>query len=154
MPNANDDMFYVWRAMIALAYIDHKLDNHEIAFLEENIHNRDFTDKQRKQLNDDIEFGVNLEDVIGEIADVRKMAHLINFARVLFYKDGEFCDIESRILDQIHDSHIAKINLDEKLEEANNYALKALNNEELKENIIAEDDGLLDKLARYIGKFL
>lgn len=110
--------FSMWRAAIALAHCDHRITNSEAELIHNYSEHFDFSESQKLQLAKDFQTSPLLEDLLLGITDKKDMAHLINFARVLFHIDGDFCDVEQKIMDYIYDKHMNMINLKQALNDA------------------------------------
>lgn len=112
-----DSRFAMWRAAVALAWVDDKVTNSEANLIHEHTERHAFSDDQHTILDNDIKNGVKLDDVFDLITDKRDRAHLINFGRVLFHIDGDFAEIEQKIMAEISAKHAKLINLPKILQE-------------------------------------
>lgn len=105
--------FAMWRAAVALAHADKNLSPEEEGLIHDYLSHASLTEEQQKILETDIKNGITLDSILPEITETKDRAHLINFARVLFHIDGEFCDAEKEILEKLNQYHQSTLNLNE-----------------------------------------
>lgn len=106
---ATPSNFALWRCAIALAHIDHRLSNSETDLIYEYSKAYEFSDEQRRQLEQDLQRGIDFNEAWPAITDKRDRAHLINFSRVLFHVDGHFSAEEEKIWQEMCDKHMLTI---------------------------------------------
>ena len=99
------------RCTVALAYVDGVFAKEERKLLSEYFDTLPLTNNQLSLLREDMRVG-NMDYYLlyRQITDVCDRAHLINFAKVLFYSDGEFSQIEKDVLNVLVRDHMADIN--------------------------------------------
>lgn len=89
MAQATESQIAMWRAAIALLWVNQQIDEAEksrlIQYFKDNIH---LTDAQRVQLIKDMDQPIALQDVWGSITDTQDRAHLIDIAPTLFSEHG------------------------------------------------------------------
>ena len=113
-----DSRFAMWRSAVALAWADGKVTNSEANLIHDYTERHAFSDEQHTILDNDIKNGIKLDDVFDLITDKRDRAHLINFGRVLFHIDGDFAEVEQKIMAEISAKHAKIINLPKVLMES------------------------------------
>lgn len=113
MGEATPSHFAMFRAMIALAWADHRLDDSEqeriMVYLENNPR---LSESQRRQLAQELQQPVSLDAVWPDITDLQDRAHLVNIADAIFWEDGEFCHSEKEVYERIKSAHIATLDMD------------------------------------------
>lgn len=113
MTDTTKSHYSMFRAMIALAWADHELDEREkervLVYVQNN---RRLSDAQKEQLAQDLLEPIELDDVWSDITDVQDRAHLINIADVIFWEDGEMCRTEREVYDRITKAHLATLDED------------------------------------------
>ena len=118
---ATESKFAMWRAAIALAHIDGQITNSETDLIHNYMSAFLFTDAQEKTLDNELRSAANFDSIYPQITDPRDRAHLINFARILFYIDGELANIEQQFFDEINKRHLASIDLKKALKDAHKH---------------------------------
>jgi uncharacterized membrane protein YebE (DUF533 family) len=101
-----DSRFAMWRAAVALAWVDGRMKHEEIELLNNSAQINAFTDEQKKIFENDLKTPLKLNDVFSQITDPRDRAHLINFARRLFHTDLDFSKSEEMVLKDLTDRHL------------------------------------------------
>ena len=113
MNEASHSHFSMFRATIALAWVDHQLDEKEVERILVYIkNNKQLSDAQREKLKQELHQPVKLDDVWSDISDVQDRAHLINIADAIFWEDGEMCHTEREVYEKIKDAHMSTLDLD------------------------------------------
>ena len=158
MPQATDSQIAMWRAAIALTWVDRDMHEAEKArllqYFKDNIY---LNDSQRALLAADLDSPVAVQDVWSAITDTQDRAHLIDIAPSLFATHGAPTPAEKAVYDKMVADQMATIDT------------KALQAEfdEIKANIPAEraqDEALyrsefhnwgpLDNLVYHIDRML
>ena len=113
MNEASNSHFSMFRATIALAWVDQQLDEKEIERILVYIdNNKQLSDAQSEQLKQDLHQPIKLDDAWPDITDVQDRAHLINIADTIFWEDGEMCHTEKEVYEKIKAAHMATLDLD------------------------------------------
>jgi len=105
-PKLNNSNFAMWRALIALAYADHKLTPAEVEFFKKQLGSLELTDSQKETFSNDLRGGTKIADVYGDISEPNHKTHLLNMAYVLFHRDGNFSKIEKNFYDELYNKHL------------------------------------------------
>lgn len=67
----------MWRAVVALVHIDGKVTEEERSLIHRMTDNLNLTSAQRSTLDQDLEEGIVLEDILDQIIDHRDFSQLI-----------------------------------------------------------------------------
>jgi len=143
-----DSLFAVCRCAVALTYADGVLSDEERVVLKEYFINLNLSDNQIKILESDFnnpnpDFG----SLYSKITEKKDRAFLINIARVMFYRDGDYSYQEQKMMDVMMKSHMKTVDIDsakDEIKELSNAEIKGL--EEGSKSIIA------DRVISYMEK--
>lgn len=97
-PELNLSHFYMWRAVVALIHVDGKVTQGERDLVLKLMVGLNTSVEQRDILDQDLENGLQLEDVLDEIIDHRDFAHLIQLSKSVFMSDQDFNEIEQETI--------------------------------------------------------
>jgi uncharacterized membrane protein YebE (DUF533 family) len=147
----NDSSFAMWRGFVAMAYADHKLSKNEIDFLEKQLERIDLTPAQKEILENDIENGVKLNDVYGQITEQSHKTNLLNMAYVIFHRDSDFCHVEKNYYDELYRKLIQPLDSKELTEEAKNIAKNDLETWAKERNYREDKPGLMDDFKEFVS---
>jgi enamine deaminase RidA (YjgF/YER057c/UK114 family) len=110
MAQATDSQIAMWRAAIALTWVDRTMHEAEksrlLQYFKDNIY---LNDAQRAQLTADLDHPVAVQDVWGEITDTLDRAHLIDIAPSLFATHGAPTPAEKAVYDKMMADQMATI---------------------------------------------
>jgi hypothetical protein len=106
----NDSGFAMWRGIVALAHIDHKLTDDEVDFFKKQLERVELSPAQEQILDNDLANGIKLVDVYNDITEPAHRTNLLNMGYVIFHRDGDFCHVEKAFYDELHSKHIKDIN--------------------------------------------
>lgn len=86
----NESKFNMWRACVAIVYLDKAIAPEEQKWVEDKILKLPLTNEQRLILKNDLAMGIALEDVLPKITDNVDLGFLVNTFRVLANIDQNF----------------------------------------------------------------
>lgn len=133
----SNSLFAMCRCTVALAYIDGVLSPEEKEMLQGFFATLPLSKEQEKTLADDLAQG-NLDYYLlyKQITDLCDRAHLISFARVLFYSDGDFSKDEKAVLENMTKDHMNNV-CDEK-----GQAVKPLSDMDVSKLVAGDGNGI------------
>ena len=102
--------FNMWRGTIAIAHVDGVITDIEKEWLAEHLAPISLSDEQKIILENDLENGISLDELLPLITDRTDRAHLLHFANTLFRKDG-FAAIEKKQYKILTDKIIGQIDV-------------------------------------------
>ncbi len=114
-----EDKYKVLRTLTALSHIDGSVTKTEHDFIYNLIKNQPLDDKQKKQLELDFTSPQDPLAMFQSIEDAKNRGWLLDTARMLFFKDGNFADVEKNLMSKMQDLQSQSVNLNEILEKAN-----------------------------------
>ncbi len=97
----NESKFNMWRACVAIIYLDKAIAPEEQKWVEEKIQKLPLTNEQRIILKNDLAMGIVLEDVLPKITDKIDLGFLVNTYRVLAHLDNNFSVDEKEALHKL-----------------------------------------------------
>lgn len=101
--------FNMWRAVVALAHADGRIDPKEKDFVDRYLANVQFSENQKITLKDDLRTPLNVKDMFDTIGDRADQAEFFEFARMLVWCDGDLDAQEDRLFEYVKDSQMAKL---------------------------------------------
>ncbi len=142
MTQATDSYVAMFRAMIALAWVDHELEAEEQESLRHYISgNVRLSDQQKQTLLASVNRKTSLCDSWGEITNPRDRAHLINLASTLFHEDHCFEPEERRVFERISNLHDNTLDAESLRTELQSMAKAS------RERLKAEDEAYMQSLS-------
>jgi hypothetical protein len=90
MKEVNDSKFNMWRASMAVIYIDGSVSKEEEAWAESKIADLPFSDQQREIMHGDLAEGLKIETVLPLITHKPDLAFLLHLIRTIGHLDGCF----------------------------------------------------------------
>ncbi|NCC21325.1 MAG: TerB family tellurite resistance protein [Alphaproteobacteria bacterium] len=107
-----ESRFYMWRAIFAMAHADGIVTAEESEFMTEYLEHVDFSDAQRKILEEDMRSQQSVPDMFAKITEQSDRSQFFYFARLLAWCDGDFDAQEQAILDKLKVSHLAGLDME------------------------------------------
>lgn len=107
----NDSKFNMWRACIAVIYLDNKVTKEELDWANEKIQKLPLTNEQRTILQFDLKNGVIFNSVLPKITDKVDRAFLVNTFRVLANIDHDFSEIEKNKFKELESKVLGALDL-------------------------------------------
>lgn len=127
----DESKFNMWRAFAGMAKIDGTVSSEEESFIREKLDGLDLNDEQKATLNNDLEKGIDLNQVFDKITQPSDRAMLLHFARIVFFKDGDYSKEEQWCYDSLNDEILKALNTEKIIEEAK-AAVKEIENDRQK----------------------
>ena len=90
MKEVNESKFNMWRATMAIIYLDGKVSSEEKDWAESKIASLPFSDEQRKIIHGDLTKGLKIESVLSLITHKPDVAFLLHLIRTIGHIDGCF----------------------------------------------------------------
>ncbi len=100
----NPSQLHVWRSLVALAHADGHLTNNEWQFLLPSILRLNLLDEQRDQLQNDLKNPQKVADMFQQITKLKDRAQFFVLASQLVYADGDYDEVEQKILEELSKS--------------------------------------------------
>ena len=151
MSEATTSHLAMYRAVIALAWADHSLDEKEQIRIHAHLdNNKNLSDAQREQLKQDMHQSIKMDDVWSDITDVQDRAHVINIADTLFWEDGDFSHSEKEVYEKIKAAHMATLDLDFIREDVRNFRKVQLANRKQFQQELHEMRGSFARMMHYL----
>lgn len=94
MDPMNESKFNMWRACIAVIYLDKVVTKEEHDWAIDRIQKLPLTENQRNILQNDLKNGVTLDEVLPKITEKVDLGFLVNNFRILANIDHNFSDVE------------------------------------------------------------
>lgn len=94
MKEVNDSKFNMWRATMAVIYLDGKVSSEEKTWAESKIADLPFSDEQRKIIHGDLSKGLKIATVLPFITHKPDMAFLLHLMRTIGHIDGCYDEVE------------------------------------------------------------
>lgn len=117
MKEYSKSKFNMWRACIGVIWIDGKITKEEKEWILEKINILQLSQTERDVLKQDLDHGVNMEEVLELISDKRDRAFLCHQIRVIGHLDGDYSSSERALYQLWNDKILSSISLEE-VEEA------------------------------------
>jgi tellurite resistance protein len=112
----SESLFYMWRCVIALAHADGEVQAEERAYIERIIGNLDrvygLTPEQKKTYADDLATAPKLAELLPHVKEPQDRASLVYFADIIVWADGTLSAEEEKLLKQLRDDQMAKVDMD------------------------------------------
>jgi len=108
-----ESQFNKWRTLIALAHLDGQFCPLEESFIRERLSKRDVKDEQMQVFEADFAQSQPAQDFFCKIHELQDRAMLFYLARLIFFQDGQFCDLEKMFYEKFHGDHMSTLDLDE-----------------------------------------
>lgn len=109
----NESKFHMWRACMAVIWLDSKLSKEELAWAQERIKALPFNPTQKGIIENDLKNGVSFEEVCGGITDKVDRAFLLHMVRVLGNLDKDYSGIEKETYQKLEKLVMAGLDLKE-----------------------------------------
>lgn len=93
--------FYMLRCLIAMAHIDGVVTEEEHSYISAILNRIPLTAQQRETLEDDFDRAQDIPDLLRHINEPRFRGQLVDFARILAYKDGVLHPSEEDMLQKL-----------------------------------------------------
>lgn len=109
-------LLHMWRAVIAIAHADGRIDQSEAAYFEKVFatlkRSQGLTAEQENTLRGDLQTAPNLAQVMAQINDPAIRANVIYFAGLLARIDGELHACEEAIIKKLRADQLSGLDLD------------------------------------------
>jgi len=104
--------FYMLRCVIAMAHADGIVTDAERAYISGIINRLNLTADQRKTFDNDLFKAQKIEDLLPHINEPRFRGQVVDFARIMAFKDGHLHPSEKELLDKLHAAAMAGVDMD------------------------------------------
>lgn len=108
----SDSELYMWRCLVSLAHADGVFHETERAYLDGILARKKLSAAQRDVLARDYETPKDLETLLGFVTEPAHRSHLVYFARLLAWRDGDMDESEERLVAQMEKAVRDKVNMD------------------------------------------
>lgn len=108
-----ESRFFMWRAIFAMAHVDHVVTPEERAFLYKILAEQPFTEAQCVTLESDLENAQDVMELFQKILDQDDRSKFFRYARALVWCDGDFGEQEQRIMIALKRTHVQTIDFDQ-----------------------------------------
>ncbi len=102
--------FYMWRAVFAMAHVDGKVTDEEIAFAEQYLDRAPFSEEQVKVLRDDLHAPKAVGEMLAQVSDTGDQADFFQFSQMLAWADGDYSAQEKALVDRMTSEQMNKFN--------------------------------------------
>lgn len=111
MSDQKEQLYLMWRGIVAMAHADHKLVEEERDYLETVFSKIKLDEPQKAQLIKEIEEPQPIDDILPQLQPAYR-AQIIHFARMLAFKDGIKATEEDVFLQKMQEYARGKIDMD------------------------------------------
>lgn len=105
-----DSRFHMWRAVIALAHADNRIDDQEREFADNYLVHVPFSDEQKVMLRRDLDKAQDVQAMFNKITDRADQAEFFEFARMIVWCDGNLDEQEDKIFEYVKDAQMFTLN--------------------------------------------
>lgn len=148
-----NDVFYMWRAIFALAHVDHVVTDEERRFMFDTLSRVSFSSAQIEILTKDIEEAQDIGEMFSKINTSHARSQFFYFARMMVWCDGDYDEQEQQIMLDLKKAHVKSVDL-----EALVGSVEFQFNEEAKSDLAQDmkdiDTGKGDFMGGILSKFL
>ncbi len=116
MQEVNDSKFNMWRASMAVIYLDGRVTKEEEAWAESKIQDLPFSSAQRNIIHGDLTHGLSIDKVLPLITHKPDIAFLLHLIRTIGHIDGCYDASEKEAFKKLEEKIIKGLDL-EALEE-------------------------------------
>lgn len=102
----NQSRFYMWRAVVAMVHADGVVTPHEVSFVNDQVKDLKFSQKQLKQLSDDFKHPQDVNTMFEYVTIPEDKRDFFALARALSWSDGDMCKQERHIIDVLESKHM------------------------------------------------
>ena len=96
--SASDELFIVWRCIIAMAHADGVINDKEFKFIRRYINNFRFSTEQKEILQNDFILAPEVSSLLNLITDISHKRRLIQMAERVALSDGFLSNEETALL--------------------------------------------------------
>lgn len=107
----SDSQINKWRTLVALAHVDGQVSADEQNFVLSTLKKRNIDPEQLDVIMRDFETPRDPSEFFNKISDPRVRGILFYTARLMFFKDGGFCDYEKMYYEKFKAQHLASIDM-------------------------------------------
>lgn len=111
--NISDSRFHMWRAVFAMAHVDGKVTEEEIAFAERYLNNAPFSKEQIDVLKQDLREPQAVGEVLAFVSEPSDQADFFQFSQMLAWADGDYSSQEQVLVERLTNEQINKFNKQE-----------------------------------------
>ncbi len=115
-----ESQFNKWRTLVALSLVDGDACAKEREFVRESVKKRKATEEQMIILESDFQNPQPPCQFFEKISNPKDRGMLFYLARLMFFKDGSFCDLEKMYYDKFKAIHMGSLNMPEIMAEVHN----------------------------------
>ena len=152
-----ESRFYMWRAVFAMAHIDGKVSDEEIAFAERYLNSAAFSEEQIAILRADLREAQNVGAMLARVSEASDQADFFQFSQMLAWADGDYNAQEQTLVERLNADQMEKFNKDDvarSIRQARKAAIlrRALEDEEFVQQ--ARDVSGFANVVRYIAPWM
>lgn len=100
-----------WRTLVALAHLDGEACQRERDFILESLESRGIDDEQLAQIKSELETPHSPAELFELVTLPRDRGELFYLAKLMFFEDGEFCDVEKMYFEKFQAKQMQTIDL-------------------------------------------
>lgn len=108
----SDSEFYMWRALFALVHADDVVTHEEIRFMAETFEDVEFSDEQRRIMEEDVKTPQDAEEMFEKITEQAHQVVFFDHARKLIIADGNYAQEEQNVMVRLYKKHIEAVDVD------------------------------------------
>ena len=101
-----ESRFYMWRAVVAMVHADGVVTAHELAFVNDYIHDIGLSSEQMKTISQDLQTPQDIYDMYAKIGDIQDKRDFFALARALSWCDGDLDGQEKHIIECLEEIHM------------------------------------------------
>ena len=112
-----ESRYNMWRAIFAMAHADNVVSPEEEKFMRDILQKFNFSDGQRRQLEEDMSVKTEPGEHFDFISDKNDRSEFFKYARILVWCDGDFDEQEQEILARLKQNHLTHLDVNEMVQE-------------------------------------
>jgi len=146
--------FTMFRCLIAIAHADGFLSNEEKIYFSAFVNHLPFSDEQKNTFETDFKEPQNVFDLFKNINDPKYRANVLDFGRIMAFKDGTLDPAEDDILKKLYANITDSIDIDEIKAEARQVVRHEMNLHEVSIDMNRPDTPvfqLIDEILLFFG---
>jgi len=109
----SNSRFSMWRAVFALAHKDGRIDEKEIAYIDNYLACVPFSAQQKQIIHDDLITPQSINGLLIGVSDPADMSDFFQFAQMMIVADGEISEQEEAIINRLTAEQVNRFNRQE-----------------------------------------
>ena len=105
MTQITNEQYLTLRGLLALAHVDGKMAEEELAFVVKRLKAHTFSPEQKAVLDHERKNPVDPLVIYQEMETMKSKGWFVSMARMIFHADNEFCTTEQGVLSHLENEH-------------------------------------------------